>query len=583
MRSWNWSVYVGILGLVSVLLTSCSAQQAAPAAPTQAAPAAAKPAGGAPTAAPANASTGAPTSNNQASGGTLTVIDDLGTENWVLRNATNEQPLWYMGEPLVWWDWDKDQPTNEAILQSWDHTVNPDGSVDWTFKIKPGIKFQKNQGEVTAEDVKFTLAQFMKDGSVNAYTKILRDFYGSDPDNNMKVVDPHTLQIHSPHALNSTELLRAMSAEEARTVRPFPKKYFEQVGEESFARNPVYAGPYEFDSQTPGYELRLKAVPDFYRVKPQFSEIRYLKVQDEATRVAMLRSGQVDIAPIPGRLAGELQSAGIRIAVSKNAIEPFIALGGMFPGRPKFDPSVPWVGQDPLSENSTKVRMALNLAVDRQAIVDKILFGYGRPGVISFSFIGPGNPWWSDDWKPFPYDVQRAKQLLSEAGYPSCFQMNMWLIQGQTFSADVGEAVASMWEKNLGCMVSRRLGEYNPGLRTMIVNRETAGWTYSFQGAPIARPVRYACLNGGPSYQVVVHVELPFYDELCQKADQTLDPADLIQIERQMGDAEYKYLPTVAIATADQPFGVGPRVGDWTPMPKKANAGLLEYAKPAAR
>jgi hypothetical protein len=146
----------------------------------------------------------------------------------------------------------------------------------------------------------------------------------------------------------------------------------------------------------------------------------------------------------------------------------------------------------------------------------------------------------------------------------------------------VGEAVASMWEKNLGCKVTRRLGEYNPGLRSKIVNRDTSGWVYSFQGAPIARPVRYACLNGGPSYQVVVHVELPFFDDLCKKADRTLDPNELIRIEREMGDDEYKYFPTVAIAAADQPFGVGARIAEWTPMPKKATAGLLEYAKPAS-
>lgn len=512
--------------------------------------------------------------------GVLNVADDLGTERWLLRTATSEMPLWLMSEPLVWWDWEKDKPVNKAILESWDYVVNADKSVDWTFKIRKGVNFQKGFGQVTAEDVKFTFTEFLKKGSVNANTGILTDFFGKDP-NNLVVVDDLTLKIHEPEIFNIIELFRVMGPEEPRTLRPFPKKYFEQVGEDGFAKAPVYAGPYEFVSQTPGYEVVLKAVPNFYRTKLGFAEIHYFKVPDEATRSAMLKSGQLDIAAVPGRLVKELESSGLKIAVSQNASEPFIAFGGLYPERPNYDPNYPWTGTDPLGENPVKVRKALNLAIDRKALVDKILFGYGEIGVISFSFINSSMPWWNPDWKPLPYDVPQAKKLLAEAGYPNCFEMNLWLISGQTYTADMGEAAASMWEKNLGCKVNRRLGEYQPTLRTMLLERNTNGWLWAFQGGPIARPQRYACLHGGPSYQVITHTDLKFFTDICSKSDHEVDISKIEQYERQIGDMEYKYFPTVALALVHQTYAVGKKVKSWTPMPKKAGLGLLDYALPS--
>jgi peptide/nickel transport system substrate-binding protein len=540
-----------------VLLTACNSQSSPPAAQNPAA-------------------TAGPQGEPK---GSLTVVTDLGTERWLLRTATAEAPLAVIGEPMVWWNWDTDTPVFSAILESAESTMNPDKSVDWTWKIRKGVKFQKGWGEVTADDVKFTLTEFLKPGSVNANTDILTNFFGKKPDN-IVIVDPYTMKIHEPEAFNQVELFRVMSPVEARTLRPFPKKYFEQVGEEEFAKNPVFAGPYEFVSLTPGYEVVVKAMPEFYRVKPGFAEIHFRKILEESTIIAQLKSGQVDIAAVSGRQVKDLEASGLKIVVSKNASEPFVAFGGLYPGRPNYDPNFPWTGPDPLAENPTKVRKALSLAVDRQAIIDKILFGYGQVGAISFSFLQPPQPWWNPDWKPIPYDVPQAKRLLAEAGYPNCFTIKMYLITGQVYTQDVGEAVASMWEQNLGCKVDRQVGEYTPGLRTLLVDRNTNGMAWSFAGGPIARPERYACLHGGPSYQVVTHTELPFFTELCSISDHTLDINELVKIERQIGDMEYKYYPTVAIGTNDQPIALSSKVKSWTPMPDSGGPALLELAQP---
>ena len=540
------------------------------------------------TATPAPTSTPAPTAvMTRKPTGTLNVIDRLGTEQYLPRLSTSETALWYIGDPLMWWDWGEDGPTNEAILESWDFTLNPDDSVDYVLVIKPGIKYHQGWGEVTSTDIKFHFTENLKVGTVNGNRRIYGNFYGSDP-NNLDDSDPLVLKVHQPEKFNIIETFRVFSAEETRGVRPFPKAYMEQVGEDAYAQAPIMAGPYEFTSSQRGYDLLLTAVDDHYRVTPGFKQIHYFKVLDLATKIAMLRTGQIDITTMPGRLAAEVEAAGVELKVSKNAIEPFIQFGGLYPDNPNYNPNFPWTTDTPLEGSAVEVRKALNYAIDRQAILDNILFGFGDISIIAFSFktatAGVGGdppPWWNDAWKPHPFDPALARQILKDAGHEGCFEFSMWQIAGRDFSPDIGEAVAGMWEEHLGCTVNRRLGEYRPGLRSMLIDQETDGWTYSFEGNPIARPQRYACLHGGPSYQVIMHSTLQFFTDICTISDRVLDPVELVKLERQIGDEQYRVHNAAAVVSVHNLYGVGSKVKEYTPMPHKSWLGLLEFALPA--
>ena len=542
------------------------------------------------TATPAPTSTPAPTAAmTRKPTGTLNVVGNLGNEQFVLRL---NPPLANMliSDPLVWWDWGVDGPTNEAILEDWTFNENADGSVDWQWTIKPGIEFAKGWGEVTSTDLKFVFVEHLKEGTVNANRRGFGQWYGSDP-NNLDDSDPMVLKIHQPSKFNVVEQWRVMSAEEGRTFRPFPKAYMDQVGEDGFKAAPVYAGPYEFQSQQRGYDVVFTAVQDHYRVTPGFETIHFFKVLDLATKVAMLRTGQIDVGTLPGRLAAEVEEAGVNITVSKNSVEPFIQFGGLFPDNPTtYDPNFPWTTDTPLEGSAVQVRKALNYAIDRDAILDKILFGFGETIIIAFSFLsstagaGGGPPeWWNNDWEPIPFDPAQARQILKDAGHEGCFEWNQWHIAGQVYGPDVGEAVAGMWEEHLGCKINRRIGEYRPGLRGMLLDQKTNGWTYLFEGGPIARPQRYACLHGGPTYQVIMHTTLQFYTDLCYISDRSLDPVEVVNIERQIGDWEYKTFSQAAVVSVHTLFGVSDKVkdGSYVPFPKKQGVGGLEFALPA--
>ena len=261
------------------------------------------------TATPAPTSTPAPTAvMTRKPTGTLNAVSNLGNEQFVLR-LQPPTAMMLISDPLVWWDWSADGPTNEAILKDWTFTENADGSVDSVWNIKPGVKFAKGWGEVTSTDIKFTMLEHLKEGTVNANRRAFGQWYGSDPDN-LDDSDPLVLKVHQPEKFNVVEQWRVMSAEESRTLRPMPKAYMDQVGEEAFNAAPVYAGAYEFVSQQRGYDVVFTAVDDHYRVTPGFETVHFFKVLDLATKISMLRTGQIDVGTLPGRLAAEVEAAG---------------------------------------------------------------------------------------------------------------------------------------------------------------------------------------------------------------------------------------------------------------------------------
>src|SRR5436189_205410 len=119
-----------------------------------------------------------------------------------------------------------------------------------------------------------------------------------------------------------------------------------------------------------------------------------------------------------------------------------------------YEAKVPWAQPD--AERARKVRLALNLAVDKQAIMQRVLGGLGT--VLGSWLAYPADPWASETLKkPFPYEPAKAKQLLAEAGYPNGFEvtMNLTAWPGRGYLPDVRETVATYWER-VGIKVKRR-------------------------------------------------------------------------------------------------------------------------------
>src|SRR5262249_18684476 len=203
------------------------------------------------------------------------------------------------------------------------------------------------------------------------------------------------------------------------------KKYIERVGDDGFKKAPVGAGPYKFVSFRPGIELVLEANEQYWRKIPNVKTLVMRSVPEETTRLAMLKRGEADVAYLfRGALAEELRRPSGLTLKPNNPPVPFWLVF-----TEQWDPKSPWADR--------RVRLAANLAIDRQAINRAETLGYSKltASIIPHSFEG----YWPAPL--YPYDPPRAKQLLAEAGYPNGFDAGT--ISADLVFASMAEAVVN--------------------------------------------------------------------------------------------------------------------------------------------
>ena len=178
-----------------------------------------------------------------------------------------------------------------SLAESW--SVSPDGLV-YDFVLRKGVKFH-NGDPVTAEDVKFSFERYR-----GAAYKPLKESVAT-----VEIADPARIRfrLKRPWPDFATFYLSATGASWI-----VPKKYVEKVGDEGFKKAPVGAGPYKFVSFTPGVELVLEAFDQYWRKVPNVKRLTLRAIPDEATRLAALKRGEVDIVfAIRGALAEDLR------------------------------------------------------------------------------------------------------------------------------------------------------------------------------------------------------------------------------------------------------------------------------------
>jgi peptide/nickel transport system substrate-binding protein len=190
-----------------------------------------------------------------------------------------------------------------------------------------------------------------------------------------------------------------------------PKKYVEKVGDEGFKQAPIGAGPYKFVSFSPGVELVLEAFEGYWRKVPSVKRLVMKVLPDEATRLAALTRGEVDIAySIRGELAEQLvKTPGLTLKPVVLQAPNWI----YFPEQ--WDPKSPW--------HDIRVRQAANLAIDREGMSKALFLGYCKitnNAVVPYTF--------DYYWQPpdAAYDPEKAKKLLADAGFANGFDAGLF-------------------------------------------------------------------------------------------------------------------------------------------------------------
>src|SRR5262245_8548007 len=391
------------------------------------------------------------------------------------RGVQAEKPLWdCVYDPLI----ARDPKTFEyrtGLATEWkpSHDMKT-----WTFKLRSGVKFHEGWGELTAEDVKFTVEQHLKPDAQGGSAPFFRNNL-----DRIETPDTLTLVLHFKSQVWEVPSNFSQFVGYQNTIS---KKYFESVGEQKAALHPIGTGPYRHVEGRQGDYHRFEAVPNHWRKTPAFKELVIRRVPDPATRLAGLRAGEIDIGQVFGDYLDQARKVGLRIHAVPNSACNWVVLSGQTtPDREDYCPTCPWAG-DPNDrrslENARKVRLALNLAVDKKAIINGLWKGRGVDTPYSYYYY-PFHKGYSTDWKVPPYDLARAKKLLAEAGQSGGFEVrvNPYVQLVAQDGPDVMEAVALDWEK-LGLKVKRvpeATSTFGPKGRL----RKT-GKTFSVYGSP---------------------------------------------------------------------------------------------------
>jgi peptide/nickel transport system substrate-binding protein len=429
-----WLVRAGLLA-GSGLLAACaptpppaptSAPTTAPAKPTAAPAAAPTTPPGAPTTAPAPAAkpttppAAAPTTAPAAGGkkgGKLTWALEQDPVHLIPYGAVPTANMWgkeFMYDSLI--AWDRNLNVQPALATEWstpdDHT--------FVFKLRQGVKFHDGS-EVTADDVKWGI-----------------EAQADPPAPGIKVQYP--AKITSVDAVDKYTVRISMSGPDPSVVGYFawqryspvtPKNIYDKV---NVLTQGIGTGPYKLVEFVPNDRVVYTRNPDFWNKDlPLIDELTLKVLPDEQARVAALRSGAIDGATFTPDVAKTM-------ANDRN----LTVLKGLYAAHKEIqfvlkDPKNPW--------NDIRVRQAMNHAINRQDIIDKV---FGGDAVYS-SLIPPGY----GDW-PLPeadlkvnylkYDVDKAKSLLQQAGLGTGFEIELQTISAPRFYVQAAEVVAEHWK-----------------------------------------------------------------------------------------------------------------------------------------
>src|SRR5215470_15953646 len=181
--------------------------------------------------------------------------------------------------------------TAPSLAESWQ--VSSDGRV-YEFTLRKGVKFH-NGDPLTSEDVKFSFDRYK-----GAQAKALKDRVAA-----VETPDPLHVRFRLKNPWPDFMTFYTAASGAGWIV---PKKYVEKVGDDGFKKAPIGAGPYKFVSFSPGVELVMEAFDGYWRTTPSVKRLVFKSVPDIATRLAMLKRGEADIAyGVSGEIGEEVR------------------------------------------------------------------------------------------------------------------------------------------------------------------------------------------------------------------------------------------------------------------------------------
>jgi len=430
-----------------------------------------------------------------------------------------------------------------SLATEWEESED---ELSWTFHLRDDVTFHGDWGKLTSADVKYTLdrrAENVSDGELFSERIVSVDA----PDELTVVVN-----LNAPWP----DFGYVMSDASIRSSPIISKAYVEEVGDDAAAQEPVGSGPFEFVEKQEGSSITARAFADYWGDPPGVEQVTLRWVPDESTRFAQLQSGEAQVAVLSRRLAQSAEQDGYKEWLGSVPTSVWLVLGGQYlEDREGYDADLPWL--------DAQVREALNLAIDRDAIVDSIFVGQAEP--LAVPLCRDGFPGWTDDIQPYDYDPAQAEDLLADAGYPDGFSVTLrsYVMSGVPEMPDMVSAVAEYWRR-IGLDVNVESIEFDQH-RSEYLARKVSGIAFGMRNAP-ATPADLLdqFRSQWTSEGAIGGLELPDLDAEVLAAEQTGDPGERETAYTDICSRISEENRAVPIASVNAVYVTSQDVAEWT-------------------
>jgi peptide/nickel transport system substrate-binding protein len=378
------------------------------------------------------------------------------------------------------------------LAESWE---NPD-DLTWIFHLRKGVTFH-NGDPLNAAAVKFSLDRIKDPATASPGATHLREVAS------VEAVDEHTLKLVTKRPF--APMLMSLTRYETAIVS---ERAVKEAGADYGSRAAVGTGPFKFVSWSRGDKVVIEKFDGYFRGPASIDTVVYRGIPEDATRLVELESGGIDLIPgnFPNQDFASIKESGKYLTYQTPAMSTlYMGLNTEI---------------EPLGNRT--VRKAMNYAVDKQAIVDAIYFGFGAPAR------GPLSPviWGFDPTlePAYPYNPEKAKELLKEAGFPDGFDMTIYS-DNRTERRSAAELIQA-YLAEVGIRAKIELMEWSALLSTSakgIGGGFMLGWTGTGDADGALTPV-YHSMNIGSSNRF--RYKSPELDALMDKGAATLDQAE---------------------------------------------------------
>ncbi|HWI47378.1 MAG TPA: ABC transporter substrate-binding protein [Rummeliibacillus sp.] len=350
-----------------------------------------------------------------------------------------------------------------AIAESYE--LSKDG-LTYTFKIRDGVKFHNGE-TVKVDDIKYSFERLMgKNGEKPLSSNFKNVDSISAPDDKtfvIKLKEPNSNFLYSLTALQSAVL---------------PKSNNGKHNE-----NPIGTGPFKFVKYSPGANLVLAKNPDYWRKGlPYLDKVTFAFQSDDQAAVMSLLSNEVDLTSVPGHRLPEVEK-NYNVTHQNNNSSLIITFN-----------------EDRKPFNNLKVRQAINIAINKQDIIDSVFSGYATRTGSNMS------PAMGDYYKDglqnvYDVDIEKAKNLLKEAGYSNGFKTTITVSSHNQMYSNIAQiAVENL--KKIGIDAKIKVVEWSIWLDRVYFNRDYDMTTIDLTGRPSAYEILndYISTNDGENF-----------------------------------------------------------------------------------